>query len=295
GILIALLLPAIQAAREAARRMSCANNMRQIAVGLLNYENARGCFPLSGTNTYDDSPAPIPSSSNTKWGWGVLILPFLENQAWANLIDTDKLVAEGNNRSGVKTIISIYVCPSAEAPQFVHCTSSIPGDEDTGETNYGGIATYRTKVFSGSKVLTRARTHDGEGVIFVLSSIRMADIVDGTSKTLLIGECDVTQDNDPAKSECENPAACKLGFSWHTSGQLTTGYGINNRSQGYFNNSDIQSAHPDVANFAFVDGHVQAVSESIDLPVLWGLTTRDASLNTGRQTDFIATEFGTVE
>ncbi|HLA85271.1 MAG TPA: DUF1559 domain-containing protein [Thermoguttaceae bacterium] len=93
GVLIALLLPAVQAAREAARRMSCKNNMRQIGVGLLNYENAMGCFPNSDTHYYDTVIVnPPPPSTNKKWGWGVLILPYLESKAWAKLIDTDRLI-----------------------------------------------------------------------------------------------------------------------------------------------------------------------------------------------------------
>jgi len=292
GVLIALLLPAVQAAREAARRTSCMNNMRQIGVGLLNYENALGCFPPSGTHTYDTaSSAPLPPSTNRKWGWGTLILPYLENQAWAELVDTNLLIHQGNNPFAVKTIIPLYLCPSAGEGMLVHGTGNIPGDEDVGETNYAGVATYRTNV-------RRARTHDGEGVIYIRSNIKITDITDGTSKTLLIAETDVIQDNDPSKSECDNPATCNLGRSWSFSNQVTTGFGINDPEHGFFEDGDIQSYHPGLANFMYADGHVRSISDNVDLPVLIGLTTREESLNRGRDPNYpdrCGTEYGDVD
>jgi prepilin-type processing-associated H-X9-DG protein len=244
------------------------------------------CLPPSDTYSYDTaSPVPVPTSSNKKWGWGVLILPYLENQAWARLVNTDLLIQEGHNPFAVKTIIPLYLCPSAGPGLlvFANSSSATPGDEDVGETNYAATATYRTNV-------RRARTHDGEGVIYVLSSVRMPEIVDGTSKTFLIGESDCIHDDDPSKAaECES-ASCNLGRSWCFCNQITTGFGINNRQHGYFNDADVQSWHPGVANFMFVDGHVQSIHENIELPVLIGLTTRDESLNTGRQTGMAGIE-----
>ncbi|HLA84182.1 MAG TPA: DUF1559 domain-containing protein [Thermoguttaceae bacterium] len=289
GVLIALLLPAIQAAREAARRLSCTNNMRQIGVGLLNYESAIGCFPPSDTHTYD-SPND-GAIGGTKWGWGALILPYLENKAWANLIDTGQLIQYGNNPVAVKTIISLYICPSAGPGEFVAVTGNIPGNEDAGETNYAAVATYRSRTMDNTKVLDRARTHVGEGVIFVRSRIKNNDIVDGTSRTFLLSEVDPHRPDDPA---IPTPPG-GLGQAWCFSNQITSFFGINNPKSGFYSEANIESWHPGVANFMYVDGHVEAVSDKAARPVLWGLTTRDESLNSGRQAGCFATEHGEVE
>jgi prepilin-type processing-associated H-X9-DG protein len=293
GILIALLLPAVQAAREAARRASCTNNMRQIGVALMNYETALGCFPPSDTMTYDKVNAahPLPASTNKKWGWGVLILPYLENKAWADLVDTDLLIHEGNNPEGVQKLLQVYLCPSAGPGVLVSFTGGIDGVEDVGETNYAATATYRTRMIDGSDVLERARTHAGEGVIYVRSRTRINDIVDGTSRTFLISESDPHREDDPAR--VDNPD--HVGMAWCSCNQLTTGYGINNPEAGFKWQSDVTTWHPGVANFVYADGHVEAISENVNLPVLWGLTTVDESLNRGRQSGFIATEHGKLE
>ena len=288
GILIALLLPAIQAAREAARRMSCSNNMKQIGIGMLNYEVSMGCFPPSDTHTYDtvNDTWPLPPSTNKKWGWGVLILPFLENKAWADLVDTSLFLNEGNNPFAVKTIIPTYVCPSAEGPSFVGATGSIEGDEDVGQTHYAAVATYRTKNIDGSGLLERARTHVGEGVIYVRSRNAITDVVDGTSRTLLIAESD--PDEKPTDSGHK-------GIGWCYCTQVTSGFGINNKEHRFMFDASINSWHPSITNVLYTDGHVESMNENIDLPVLWGLTTLDQSLNRNRQQDIIATEYATEE
>jgi prepilin-type N-terminal cleavage/methylation domain-containing protein/prepilin-type processing-associated H-X9-DG protein len=293
GILIALLLPAVQAAREAARRASCTNNMRQIGVALMNYENGHGCFPPSDTMTYDTVSAahPLPESTNKKWGWGALILPYLENQAWADLIDTDLLIHQGNNPEGVQKLLHVYLCPSAGPGLLVGFTGGIDGVEDVGETNYAAVATYRTRMIDGSDLLNRARTHAGEGVIYVRSRTKVTDITDGTSRAFLISESDPHREDDPARENCGE----HFGMAWCSCNQLTTGYGINNPDAGFKSQSDVTTWHPGVANFMYADGHVEAINDQVNLPVLWGLTTVDESFNTGRQDGFIATEFGKVD
>jgi prepilin-type N-terminal cleavage/methylation domain-containing protein len=120
GILVALLLPAIQAAREAARRSQCTNNLKQIGLGILNHQDTRKFFPTAGTNTTDfwTSPATGASASFERYGWAFQILPYVEEQAIhdvgkreeANYRPVDVIPSLG--RSLVETPMGLYSCPT---------------------------------------------------------------------------------------------------------------------------------------------------------------------------------------
>ena len=104
GILIALLLPAVQASREAARRMSCSNNMKQIALALHNYADANGSFPPAYTED---------SNGNRLHSWRTLILPYVEQQHIFDQIDLDKPWDDPANASLASISVPIFSCPSA--------------------------------------------------------------------------------------------------------------------------------------------------------------------------------------
>ena len=141
GILIALLLPAVQAAREAARRMQCSNNLKNIGLGLLNYHDAHGVFP------------PGTMGTGTSWSWSARILPFMEVGDIHKQIDFaynyNQYSSSGpiaiNNRA-MKTFVSTYICPSAPEPYLDRLLRrEFQGDEDTAETNYSAVATHRRR------------------------------------------------------------------------------------------------------------------------------------------------------
>jgi prepilin-type processing-associated H-X9-DG protein len=153
GILVALLLPAIQSAREAARRMECTNNLRQIAIAFHNYHDTYGSFP----------PAYIPDEDgNPKHSWRVLILPFVEQQALYELYDFEEPWDSPANLAVTDTVIPTYQCPSSEE------AATRPG-----VTNY--------------MVIT------GDGTVFPgAEAIELQDIKDGASNTLLVVEVNGT-------------------------------------------------------------------------------------------------------
>ena len=130
GILLALLLPAVGAAREAARRVQCQNNLKQISLALLNYESTYGCFPPACIT--DDNGRPMHS-------WRVLILPYLEREDLYRQYDFDEPWDSPKNRMVTDAVISLYHCPSV--PQT-------PGTE----TNYVMIVGPETVAFENSAV-----------------------------------------------------------------------------------------------------------------------------------------------
>ena len=112
GVLISLLLPAVQSAREAARRAQCVNNLKQIGVALFNYENSVGAFP-PGYIDYQNNPNNTPDlDMGSGWGWAAMLLPFLEQQPLYNAINFNLAITSPSNSTAVLTSLNVFQCPS---------------------------------------------------------------------------------------------------------------------------------------------------------------------------------------
>lgn len=266
GILIALLLPAVQAAREAARRMQCANNLKQMGLGTHLYHEANGYLPPGGR-------APDPPECNTRgYTWGLLILPYLEAGNLYSSMDLSLQIYDYKpikpaylaNLRAVQTLLPFFQCPSAPPNLIVPGISAIPGNKDLAESNYVAIATHLP--------LYWGMTCDGTGVIFGGSRIAFRDIKDGTSNTLMLSESDIAEDDPYTPLYC--PAwDCTLGWSWAVGGLVSTAAGINGSKIG--EQSAVWSHHPGGAHFVFADGHVEFLPETTNQEILIELTTRE--------------------
>jgi len=160
GILVALVLPAVQAAREAARRTQCVNNLKQIGLALQNYHDTHGTFP----------PGRWGGMSGKVYGTHSLILPFMEQQTTFDTIDFTQNYDHVNNTLPRSTILKTFLCPSD--PQSV-------APVGWAGNNYHGC--------EGS-TLDKAQSTGANGVFFNRSGIKMADIIDGTSNTIAFSE-----------------------------------------------------------------------------------------------------------
>jgi prepilin-type N-terminal cleavage/methylation domain-containing protein/prepilin-type processing-associated H-X9-DG protein len=168
GILIALLLPAVQMAREAARRASCLNNLRQMGIGLHNYHDALRCFPPGGIE-----PRSMLHPHGRQIAWSALLLPYVEQEPLYERLDTGKAFDAPENAQAAATVLSVYVCPS------------VPGGDQLqsgrGPCRYGGI--YGERITSPNS--------PPKGVMLYDRAISISKIRDGTSQTLVISEdCD---------------------------------------------------------------------------------------------------------
>jgi prepilin-type N-terminal cleavage/methylation domain-containing protein/prepilin-type processing-associated H-X9-DG protein len=272
AILIALLLPAVQAAREAARRIQCANNMKQVGLAIALYHESQGLFPTGGGT----------SQFGGLWTfeWSGLIMPFIEQGNVASQIKYDYAYDRVENQAVIKTFVGTYHCPSSAPEKLSTCCRYIPGIEDAAPTRYSAIYTSNAAPYGiWTDATKNTRNQLYTGCIFADSAIRMRDVTDGTSQTLIVGERDSYPDDDPWKSTsgqdyCPN-AKCEFANIWAGVARITTYYGINKGR--FYQQSGVMSQHPGGANFTFVDAHVAFLNEAINQQTLTALTTRNGN------------------
>ncbi|MBI3837877.1 MAG: DUF1559 domain-containing protein [Planctomycetia bacterium] len=174
AVLVALLLPAVQAARESARRTQCANNLKQIGIACLNYHDSFRIFP-SGYIASKPYPVTTPG-----WGWAALLLPMMEQRNLHQAIEF-QLPIEHPSNTAVSTIVSGYLCPSDE----VNAESFLLTDPNGDPVVRAAPASYAASVGDDS---SEADAKIGNGVFYRNSATRLAQISDGTSHTTLIGD-----------------------------------------------------------------------------------------------------------
>jgi len=258
AILIGLLLPAVQKVREAAARMKCANNLKQIALATHSYHDANNQFPVSAGPGYVDN-----NSVNTpSWSWLVRILPYVEQD---NLFKLSGAPAAAiNSTTAPSTVVKTFVCPSDNSAEIPRTDTQTPAMA-MGATNYKGVSgsawEFGTTYNTGAQGHTpNAGLDSGNGWVFrsnYLKPRNFGSITDGTSNTLFVGE-DVPDWN--------------THNSWaHFNGCTgTTAIPPNNlntlASRGDWPNVySFRSKHTNGLNFAYGDGRVAFISNSIDL------------------------------
>lgn len=250
GILIALLLPAIQYAREAARRSQCQNNLRNIGVALQNFHDTNKRLP---PGWFADVPEGEPG-----WGWAAFLLHFVEQQALLDeQIHLEHHIDEPENAAARKTPIPIYLCPSdARAENPFMLTGLHTPLFEVGRSNYVGV-------FGTGEIETNPS--QGDGTFYHNSRVRFADILDGLSNTLVVGE-----------------RSSKLGSStWvgvvHGATEpmaRVVGSGDHVPNDPHLHFDDFSSYHATGAHFALADGSVRLISSHIEVTVYQGLMTR---------------------
>jgi prepilin-type N-terminal cleavage/methylation domain-containing protein/prepilin-type processing-associated H-X9-DG protein len=294
GMLVALLLPAVQAAREAARRSQCSNNLKQLGLALHNYESTYKVFP-QGRNKY---PQVVSALAR--------VLPYIEQANAYELVDPNgTLAVGGQNDLAARTQLSMFVCPSdAQRGQ-------VPGSNYYG-TNYA--ACNGTGVLEDAAGTITYPTIAGGNGVFAQAPQRLADILDGLSNTAafsesLIGDgaavasmptdarmismvvLEVPGGNDPTPSACESGAGvwnARRGEQWingHFGNTLYNHYYTPNPANkwdcgnGSHNKalSTARSYHPGGVQILLCDGSARFLGESIALDVWRSLATRKGS------------------
>lgn len=300
GILIGMLLPAVQMVREAARRTQCLNNMRQLGLSLHNYESAHKAFPPSRLIPDDnDIPSGVSNSGEQSafQSWTTLILPFVEQgnladtynyrQAWFDNVNSQ-------NYTAISYQLELFKCPSSPTKNGrdpFHVINAAAGD-------YGSINEVKKKVYTEVLNIDAPSSASRLGLLGKFEKNPIASCTDGTSNTFFVGECagqpdvyiasgrmsmdDFANYTDDKVVNFNGQLVPVDGTGW---ADPDAGFSINGATasgldkHGPFmvnkiNVSEVFSFHDQGASFAMADGSVHFVSESVDAAAFVAMCTR---------------------
>jgi len=295
GVLIALLLPAVQQAREAARRMQCSNHQKQLGLALHNYHDTFLKLPYN---------AATPDEPNHGPSWFVRILSFIEQNAAYDQIAATNFVGDFKMQDAACAAAPVLAqlrvdglwCPSSPLPEVLNQSTNANGSIDLQVANYVGI---EGSFFVGGTTGTNATgpmytgTHGTDvynGMIVPVgngsSAIGLESATDGTSNTMIVSE-QSDYFYDASGSKVERRSGAHAGRAWssgygpdHWQSNVTTirhpiaSYGGAGTANNYDGNISLVSAHPGGVLITLTDGSVRFLSETVDFAVLTGLADR---------------------
>lgn len=301
GILVALLLPAVQAAREAARRSQCQNNMRQLALGMINHESSNKSLPYGGWTYYWVGDPDSGFGREQPGGWCYNILSFIEEQnirdLGSGLTGADKKAAIGK---AMGTALQPFICPTrracrpypggaavnggasgmtvaksdyaANGGSVVHPARSDPDYTFDWAPNLSGV-TVETAVGimnKGSGKFKWPKTDWCNGIMCESVGVRLRQITDGTSHTLMLGEKYIAPDRYDNGADLSDNESMLIGFNYDTSRfamkDITP---LQDRPGSEIDWETFGSAHAAVMYIAYCDGSVHALSYDVD-PIMFG-------------------------
>jgi prepilin-type N-terminal cleavage/methylation domain-containing protein/prepilin-type processing-associated H-X9-DG protein len=291
GILAGLLLPAVQAAREAARRTACCNNLRQIGLALHGFHVAHECFPIgTAVQGYPDgtSPNAIPVSLlNTgpyRPGAFAMILPHLEQEPLYLSLRMDLAIDEDVNVAAGKTVISVYLCPSSK---HTYGLQKAPHSEPLADPtmqfavmDYNGL-NGANRLFTAAPSAGRLQDH---GSFAERQQLRLANFVDGSSQTIHVVETvnfgrGVWIHGRPHYNQAAYAINSLSGYNNAANSVYPDGSNlpVTNRGpgKGIGGTWGISSSHIGGANTLFVDGSVHFLGNAVSAVTLTALITRD--------------------
>jgi prepilin-type N-terminal cleavage/methylation domain-containing protein/prepilin-type processing-associated H-X9-DG protein len=256
AVLIGLLVPAVQQVRESANRTQCANNLKQIGLALHDYAGTFKVFPPGYRGQY----------YNVGWGWAALTLPFLEQRPLYNQLGLPNTVMANvvspnyyppNSLS--QTILPVFICPTDTGPDLN------PFKNNHAKSNYRGICGPYIPTFDIPDT-------DYGGMLFQNSRVKVTDVRDGTSNTIIVGECAL---------DLQKPW---VAASWIGVNDTTVSITVSNVFWSVDNGSfTINGPGPQAfssfhtgqgAQFVFCDGHVVFITQAAPIPLVQALAGR---------------------
>jgi prepilin-type N-terminal cleavage/methylation domain-containing protein/prepilin-type processing-associated H-X9-DG protein len=245
GLLIALLLPAVQSSRESARRTQCANNLKQMGLGLLEYHDAKTTFPIGCIG--------CTKASGLSTAWSTVVLPFVEESQAFGLYDQTAAYNSVTNRKATSVVVGTYLCPSTVT------FSRVRNGNTTGDVNGNGrydAGDFMGMIDYGGMYGSSGFAVADNGVLVYDQTVSLRQVTDGASHTLLVGE--------------DSGRGTSMDGEWADGGNIFDVEVAVNTSQ----NNELWSDHPGGAQGLFCDGSVQFLADSLDLTLLSAISTR---------------------
>lgn len=270
GILVAILLPAVQAAREAARRTKCRNNLKQIGLAVSNYNDLYSCFPPGWIGVTNEQP---DANGLNGLGWSACCLPMIEEYAAAKAINPKVSVTNSANAKLQTLNVEVFRCPSDTSPSTSFSVKLQPPNVNPdlpvnfAVTNY--IGSFGSTDYHPCAANAVGTSCPGNGIFYLNSSVRVADVRDGMSNTMLAGE----RHSNPALPTPiygtwlgAPPGGVEaigrvLGASDYTPNDP------GNHFEAY------SSYHANGAHVVLCDGSVQFIADSVSIKLFMGLAT----------------------
>ena len=292
GVLVGLLLPAVQAARGAARRMQCGNNLKQFGLALHNYASAHGRFPPAYIRVYSQAGqtnTDLDTERRGNWGWGAMLFPFVEQTGLHSALNVGPVTFASNldlpaNRVLLQTTLSIYRCPSDDGPNLnvdrvvrSHTNVAV----ETAISNY--IGSNSTGTVDGNPPGLR------RGLFIRDQGTKFSEISDGTSNTFAVGER--AWRRRLTDGSIAIPAAGLISGCRGQATGIMVDYGLMDvvgvgRFRLNYNQTLVTRAkrafssnHPGGCQFAFCDGSIHFISETIDGDMNAAQQSNDADPN----------------
>jgi prepilin-type processing-associated H-X9-DG protein/prepilin-type N-terminal cleavage/methylation domain-containing protein len=255
GLLVALLLPAVQAAREASRRSQCANNLRQLGIAMTLHEESSQTFPIGCIGCAPPPPGTMPAPKKYL-SWNIHLLPYLEEFPLWKAIDLSFPSNQPPNAQASSTIVEVFLCPSTTDEAIRQLKGSWAG---AAFTDYAGVYGVEGPEHSNTEAgAVQLLSDEWLGVMLYETAVAPRTINDGLSKTACLAEM-----RQRRRSECE----------WINGNNVLAQEAstpINGKGLG----NEIGSPHPGGASLAFCDGHVEFVADSIEQAVLNAMLTK---------------------
>jgi prepilin-type N-terminal cleavage/methylation domain-containing protein/prepilin-type processing-associated H-X9-DG protein len=281
AILIGLLLPALQKARDSAARSQCANNMHQLVIACHAYHDENHFLPVNAGPGYNASGGFTPANPEC-WSWLARILPYVEQSSLYSVCNVPAGTINGAG-ANVEAPIKSFLCPSDQAYAGLPRTDeanigtsfNYGGPPVTvGQTNYKGVGgnNWNYGTYANKNAPTGDGLDNGNGILYRTSFNRpltLQNITDGTSQTFLVGE-----DIPSLNVHCDWPyfnhavGTCAIPLNYGVSPETDS-----NGSTDWNNLYSFRSQHMGGANFAMADGSVTFVEQNIDLTLYGQLAT----------------------